>query len=50
MLGFGQAILMAMAAWNIFSGAWWVILLCAAACAGSVCWYGRRMEQAFATE
>ena len=50
MLGFGQAILMAMAAWNIFSGAWWVILLCATACAGSVCWYGRRMEQAFASE
>ncbi|MCU1274737.1 MAG: hypothetical protein JWO48_2168 [Bryobacterales bacterium] len=44
MLGFGQAILMAMAAWNIFSGAAWVILLCAAACAVSTWWYGRGME------
>lgn len=50
MLGFGQAILMAMAAWNIFSGAPWVILLCAAACAISIWWYGGRMEQAFASE
>jgi hypothetical protein len=44
MLGFGQAILMAMAAWNIFSGAWWVILLCAAACAVSTWRYGRGLE------
>lgn len=44
MLGFGQAILVAMAAWNIFSGAWWVILLCAAACAASTWWYGRGVE------
>jgi hypothetical protein len=49
MMGFGQAILMAMAAWNIFSGAWWLIVLCAGACSVSTWWYGGRMEQAFAS-
>jgi hypothetical protein len=49
-MGNAQAILMAMAAWNIFSGAWWLMVPCALACSASICWYGGRMEQAVPSE
>jgi len=49
-LGFGQAILMAMAASAIFFSGAWILLPCTAACALSTWWYGRRLEQGFATE